>query len=105
MPKLPVLQQLAGVSKRRVEGEVVIHLDQSVLGQTERLAMLDVALVGEGNDGVDAVVAAVQFHDNQHPAIASRCRGTGGAGEKVGDGRRQRDQGGAAQGCSRNHDA
>ena len=49
--------------------------------------MLGVALVGERDDGVDAVVAAVELHDHQHPAVALRHGRAGRAGQEAGDGR------------------
>src|SRR5262249_23950762 len=76
-----------------MQADVVVHLDEAVLLQPQCLAMLGVAVVGEGHDRVDAVVAAVQLDDHEHPSFALRCRGAGGPGQETGDGRRQGERG------------
>jgi hypothetical protein len=81
--QLPRLQQVAEAPERRVQADTVVDLDQLVPGQPKGLAMLGVALVGEGDDRVDAVVAAVQFQDDEDPIVAPWCRGTGGAGQSA----------------------
>jgi hypothetical protein len=52
--------------------------------------VLGVALVLEGNDGVDAVVAAVELDDDEDAAVALR---RGGAGRLHQEGRHGRGQG------------
>src|SRR5262245_18070017 len=56
-------------------------------------AVFGVALVGEGDDGVDAVVAAVELDDDQDAAVALRLGGAGSLGQEAGDGGSQGEQG------------
>ena len=50
------------------------------VAQPERLAVPGVALVAEGDDGVDPVVAAVELDDDQDAAVALGLGGAGRAG-------------------------
>jgi len=64
-----------------------------VAGHSSRTGNGGMYPVGEGDDGVDAVVAPVQFHDHQHPAVALRHGGPSGSGQEAGDGWGQGEKG------------
>jgi hypothetical protein len=89
----PSLQQPARVGHRRVQTDLVVDLDQLVPGQAQNLAVLGVALVLEGHHRIDAVVAPVQFEDDEHAAVAPRRGGSGRAGQEDRHRRRQGQQG------------
>ena len=70
-----------------VEGEVVVELEQAVF-QAKGGAQIVVAVVGEGDDGVEPVVTSGQLYDDEDAAVALRCGGLRhrAAGEKGGGG-------------------
>ena len=80
-----------------VQADPVIDLHEPVLRQPQAPAVLGVALVGEGDDGVDAVVAAVELDHDQHPAVTGWAGGAGRLRQEGGHGRGQGEQGGAFQ--------
>ena len=57
--------------------------------QAKVAAVLRVALVLVGDDGVDPVVAAVELNDDQDSRVSFRLGSAGGPGEEAGDGRGQ----------------
>ena len=84
--ELSILQQLGKPAERRVEGDAVVDLVQSLGGrQIDAGPMLLVEVVLVGDDGVEAVVAAVELDDDEHVALVRfRLRGQdgGGAGQE-----------------------
>ena len=90
--QLPGLQQLAEAPERWVQADVVVDLDQLVLRQPKGLAMLGVALVGEGDHRVDAIVAAVELQDDQDASVFLRAGVARRAREECGQRRRQGNQ-------------
>ena len=62
-------------------------------GRRMRLAVPGVPLVLERDDRVDAVVAAVELHDDQDAAVLLGAGGVRRARQEAGQRRRQRDQG------------
>ena len=62
-------QQLPRVAHRRVQADLAVDLDQPLLGQPDGLAVPGVPVVLERDDRVDAVVAAVELHDDQDAAV------------------------------------
>ena len=65
----PDSSSLPGCADRRVQADLAADLDQPHLGQPDRLAVLGVPLILERDDGIDAIVAAVQLQDDQDPAV------------------------------------
>ena len=61
---------------RRVQADVVVDLDDLLLGEVQRRPGLVVEVVGVGNDGVEAVVAAGHLDDDEDGVLA----GLGGLG-------------------------
>ena len=85
-----------------MQADLVVDLDQPLLGQPERLAVLRIAVVPERDDRVDAVVAAVELDDDQDAAVLLGAGGAGGARQEAGQRRRQGDQRRIPQAAARN---
>ena len=75
-----------------MQADLAVDLDQPLLGQAERLAVLRVPLVLERDDRIDAVVAAVELDDDQDAAVFLRAGGARRARQEAGQRGRQRDQ-------------
>ena len=75
-----------------MQTDLAVDLDQPLLGQPDRLAVLRVPFVLERDDRIDAVVAAVELHDDQDAAVFLRAGGVRRARQEAGQRRRQGDQ-------------
>ena len=78
------IQQLARVAHRRVQADLAVDLDQSLFRQPDRLAITRVTIVLERDDGIDAVVAAVELDDDQNTIVLSWLDRSGRACEEAG---------------------
>ena len=74
-----------------VEADVVVQADDHVLGLAQRGPGLVVQVVGVGNDGVEAVIAAGHLEHDQDVVLARRG-GLRGPGHELRDHRAQRHQ-------------
>src|SRR5579871_147595 len=66
------LQQLACIAQRRMQADGVVDLDQAGQWQAQHAAVPGIALVGERDHRVDAVVAAIELDHDQDPAVFLR---------------------------------
>ncbi len=76
---------------------MLVNLDELILRQLERLAVPSVAFIGEGDNCVDPIVAAVELDHNEHAAVALGRGRSRSACKEAGDGRGQGDQGRSTQ--------
>src|SRR5207244_1851078 len=78
-------QQRLQTGEGVVQADVVIDAEDFVPAQPQRRAGLVVEVVGVGDDGVQAVVAAGEFDDDQDCLFAV-LGGVGGPGQETGHG-------------------
>src|SRR5262249_53122313 len=79
------LEQLARRLERRVQADLVAQLDHLLLGDLKGGPRLVIEVVLERDDGVEAVVAAGEFDDDEDVIVAVALRGgLGGVGEQAG---------------------
>ena len=69
--------QFAPGFHRRVQPEVIVELDDVFLGDGQRRPGAMIRIVGVGDDGVEAIVATLQFDNDQATAGSTRL-GRGG---------------------------
>src|SRR5262245_26623070 len=74
-----------------MQADVVIQSDDLVLGLSQRGSSFVVEIVGVGNDGVEAVITATQFEDDEY-VILARPNGPRSLGHELGNDRAQRHQ-------------
>ena len=96
--QLPLLPHRPEALHAGVQADVVVQADDHVLGLAERGPGLVVQVVGVGNDGVEAVVAAGHLQHDQDVVLARRGR-LGGPGHELRDHRVQGHQRRALQAC------
>ena len=76
-----------------MQADLAVDLDQPLLGQPDGLAVLGIPVVLERDDGVDAVVAAVELQDDQDATVLLWSGGVRRARQEAGQRRRKGDQG------------
>jgi hypothetical protein len=72
-----------------VEAYLVVDLDEPLFRYAQDLAMLGVPFVGERDNGVNAVVAAVELDHNKHSAVALHFGGPRGLRQETRNGWRK----------------
>ncbi len=95
--QLALLPQRPQALHAGVQADVVVQADDDVFGLAQSGPGLMVEIVGVGNDGVDAVIAAAHLQHNQDVVLARRG-GLRGPGHELRNHRAQRHQGRALQG-------
>ena len=80
-----------------MQADAIVDLQEFLLGDSQGLPVPLVPLVGEGDDRVDPVIAAVELDDDEHAPVLRGRSGPGRPGEEAGDGRREGQQGRASQ--------
>jgi hypothetical protein len=72
--QLALVVQLLHAAHRLVPAEVRVDLEQIVFFDANRRAMLVIHRIAVRHDGVQPVVTAKPFEDNEDPARIERCR-------------------------------
>ncbi len=65
-----VFEQLGEAGERWMQAELVVDLLEILRRNSQGLAELGIAVVGVRHDGVQAVVAAGELHDDEHGFLA-----------------------------------
>ena len=79
-----------------LQADVIVQFDDLILGLLERRAILVIEIVGVGDDGVEAVVAAGHFDDDEDVVLAL-FGGQGGVVDEAGHDLPEGQQRGAGQ--------
>ncbi len=81
--QLSLLQELIESTQAGVEADLIIDTDELILLVTQRGAGLVVEIIGVRDDGIEAVIAAGHFDDDEDVVLA-HLSGASGVGDEVG---------------------
>src|SRR5881398_1674771 len=67
--ELPRVQKSAEAAQRRVQTKLIVNANQAILGKRQAVSISRITFVAERDDGVDAVIAAVELNDDKDAGI------------------------------------